>query len=257
LTCLEARQLIPAWVDQELSARDVAALERHMKVCADCAAEGARHRSFVKGLRESLPRTSIPADVKARVMAGLSPQASPARPEPQNFSWRWMRSGALAAALSMVLALVLMRPQGAPDVWTQFYRDDHQAHSQGPAQLQIRSASAPAVSAWLSQSVGHPVHVPMMKDAKLLGGRLSVLRGQALASVVYRSDGKPLSLFVGDPKLLCPPSLSLAPDQLFASAGAPYSVVAWEHHGHFHVLVAELGLNQLKELARQCQVSAI
>ena len=255
MTCVESRQLIPAWADQELSARDAAALERHLMVCEGCASEAARHQAFVKGLRENLSRTPIPADMKARLMAGLKLRAEKAPTLARAPQRRWIRRGVLAAAGALALLLLLQIPQGAPDTWTQFYRDDHQAH-QSQGQVQLRSGSPLAVAAWLGKSLGRPVHVPMMKDAQLIGGRLSVLRGQALASVVYRSAGKPLSLFVGDPKALCP-GFKLASDQLFASAGVPYSVVAWEHHGHFHVLVAELGLDQLKELAHQCQVSAI
>lgn len=255
MTCREARPLIGAWVDNEVSLRDAAALERHLAVCEACAAEAARQRAFVKALRERLPRAAAPSDVRARLLAGLRPAAETAWAPPLGR----LRSGARLAALALascLLALLFLAPRDAPGAWTQFYRDEHQAHSlEGPA-LGLRSGSAPEVAAWLGRALGHPVHVPLMPDAPLVGARLCVLRGQTVAMALYQAQGRPLSLFVGDPQLLCP-GFRLADDQLYASAGGPYGLVAWRHHGHFHVAVAALDLERLKALARECQVSAI
>jgi len=64
-----------------------------------------------------------------------------------------------------------------------------------------------------------------------------------------------MSLFMGDPKLLCPPGLKQPEGQLYAQDNSTLSLVACQHNGHFHVAVSELTLAQLKELARQCQAS--
>ena len=254
MTCMEALAMIPASVDQELSSQDAAVLERHLRICVDCATVAAKHRSFVKGLREHLPRAPIPADIRYRLMAGLRTAKAPESPRPR--VGRWIRSGALVATAMAALFMALSLPHGASDAWTQFYRDEHQAHSRTELGVDIQSDSQGVVAGWLAKNVGHPVHVPIMPDAQLIGGRTTILRGQTVSVAMYRSKGEALSLFVGDPKVLCP-TLNLPQDQLYADAGKPYSVVAWRHHGHFHVLVAELSLEQLKELAHQCQVSAL
>jgi anti-sigma factor RsiW len=250
--------MIPSWVDEELSAQDAAVLERHLSVCAECAEEAAQQRSFVRGLRERLPHAQAPADVKARILGNLKATKVPAPARTPVWTRRWAGGGALAGAAvaALFLFVSLNLPQGGSDAWTQFFRDDHQAHSQAKLDVQVQSASTQTVAAWLAKTVGHPVHVPVMPDAQLVGGRTTVLRGQTVSLAVYRSDGKALSLFVGDPKVLCP-SLDLPQDQLYADAGSPYSVVAWQHHDHFHVLVADLSLDRLKVLAHECQVSAI
>jgi anti-sigma factor RsiW len=254
MTCSEAGVLIPAWVDLELSVQDSGALERHLKICPDCAKKANLHSSFVSGLKEQLPKIQIPSDLKARVMNSLRSKQLPSS-NPARFG-QWMREAVLAGAALLALALVITHSHDSQNGWTQFYRDDHQAHSESQFPVRFQSKSPREVASWLEKSLGHPVHVPIMKDAQLLGGNLTILRGQKVALAVYLSGNKTVSLFVGDPKTLCP-SFNLPQDQLFADAGRPYNVVAWQHHGHFHVLVAEVGLDQLKELARQCQVSAI
>jgi anti-sigma factor RsiW len=254
MTCGEAEALIPAWVDLELSVQDTGALERHLNICPDCSKGADLHRSFVAGLKEYLPKLQIPPDLKARVMNGLRTHRVPSS-NPIRFG-RWIREGVLAGAALVALVLVMAHPRDSQIGWTQFFRDDHQAHSGGQFQVRYKSDSPREVAAWLGKSLGRPVHVPIMRDAELVGGNLTVLKGQRVALAVYRSGSKTVSLFVGDPKTLCP-SFNLPQDQLFADAGTPYNVVAWQHHGHFHVLVAAVGLDQLKELAHQCQVSAI
>jgi hypothetical protein len=87
------------------------------------------------------------------------------------------------------------------------------------------------------------------------GGRICALRGERVGLAVYESQGRTMSLFMGDPKLLCPPGLKQPEGQLYAQDNSTLSLVAWQHNGDFHVAVSELTLAQLKELARQCQAS--
>ena len=87
------------------------------------------------------------------------------------------------------------------------------------------------------------------------GGRIGALRGERVGRAVYASQGRTMSLFMGDPKLLCPPGLKQPAGQLDAQDQATLSWVAWQHNGHFYVAVSALTLAQLKERARQCQAS--
>ena len=252
MNCREALALIPAWADRELAPRDLEAAELHLRSCPDCALAAAQHAGFVKGLREHLPRTPMPAETRAKALAGLRTESA-ARPR---LGWkRGALAGALAGlALGLALAIGWMGPRPAAGDWAQVFRDEHQAHGAEP---QERSQDPARAAAWLAAQLGHPVHVPRMPSAPLLGARVCVLRGRKVGLALYADHGRPVSLFVGEPSLLCPGGTGKAPDQLYSDPGGPYSVVAWEHHGHFHVAVAQLALARLQALARECQASAI
>jgi len=84
---------------------------------------------------------------------------------------------------------------------------------------------------------------------------MCALRGERVGLAVYASPGRTMSLFMGAPKLLCPPGLKQPEGQRYAQDQATLSLVAWQHNGHVHVAVSELTLAQWKELARQCQDS--
>jgi len=84
------------------------------------------------------------------------------------------------------------------------------------------------------------------------GGRICALRGERVGLAVYASPGRTMRLFMGAPKLLCPPGLKQPEGQRYAQDQATLSLVAWQHNGHVQVAVSELTLAQWKELARQC-----
>ena len=87
------------------------------------------------------------------------------------------------------------------------------------------------------------------------GGRMCALRGERVGRAVYASQGRTMRLFMGAPKLRCPPGLKQPESQRYAQDNATLSLVAWQHNGHVHVAVSDLTLAQWKELARQCQAS--
>jgi anti-sigma factor RsiW len=248
MNCRESRQLLSARADRELSGRDAEALELHLRSCEACSALAAREASFVQGLKASLPKDTIPADLKARLLGSLSQPPVAAAPA------LWRRGLALAGtALSLWVLFLVLSPRSAGADWTQFYRDEHQAHNSPQLRVQHGTPSAPALAAWFQASLKHPVHVPEMEDAKLIGGRISVLRGQPIGLAVYESQGRTMSLFMGDEATLCPQGLHKADGELFSQSGPTLALVAWRRNGHFHVAVSDLPLAHLQKLARQCQ----
>jgi hypothetical protein len=54
--------------------------------------------------------------------------------------------------------------------------------------------------------------------------------GERVGLAVYASQGRTMSLFMGAPKLLCPPGLKQPEGQLYAQDNATLSLVAWQHN---------------------------
>jgi len=248
MMCLDCRNLVPGWIDDELGPVERVEFAAHLEGCRECADFARRERDFARGLRDRLPRPILPALERERILSDLRSVAGG-----RGRSFRLVRGGALALAACIVLVAGLAFSQARD--WTRAYRMDHAAHAGASDGLEIRSASAMEVAAWLTRATGTPMHVPTMPDARLLGARTVRLRGREVGLAVYESGGRRLSLFLGGGQELFP-SRGLAPDQLWTRRGTPYSVVAWIHQGHFHVAVSDLPVRRLQELARQCQKPA-
>jgi anti-sigma factor RsiW len=251
MTCRECRELIPAWVDRELSPRDGDSMEGHLLACEDCRLIAMRERSFLEGLRAQLPRESMPADVKARILARVEEAVEG---QPSRHAWR--RGVMALAGLALMLGpLVFFAPRmlGSRD-WTSAYFDEQRA-APGAGPLQHPSASPGELTAWFKGNLGQALHVPEMPDARLLGGRICVLNGKAVGLAVYESAGNRMNLFIGDVGALCPGGFSRAEGELYSVSRPGASLVAWKHNGHFHVVVSGLSVQSLQALARECQNS--
>ena len=252
MNCRESRQMIAVAVDGELSQKDAEHLALHLKSCEACGALIERESAFVKALRAQRPNEAMPASLKRQLLALVRDAQAEALPKPRRV-WRWATAPLLAA--SALCFLLLQKP--APAEWTRFYLQEHSAHEAAAPQLQLASASPAQLAAWFQGALQRKVHIPRMPDARLLGGRICRMQGQSIGVALYQVEGKALSLFIGDTKILCPGGWALAENQIYAQPGAGLSLAAWAHAGHLHVAVSEIAMPRLRSLALECQASAI
>jgi anti-sigma factor RsiW len=252
MTCRECQALIPAWVDQELSQRDQEAFELHLRSCEACASLALKEQSFVVGLREQLPRESMPSQLRARILHRV---AEAEESGPSFHAWRRGLVALLGLAIMLMPLMVWMSRREQARDWTQFYMDELGSHPTQASAVQHASASSAELASWFQATLHQSLHIPEMPDATLLGGRIAKLGGKPIGLAVYASQGSTMSLFMGDEATLCPQGLGKAEGELFSQAQGGESLVAWKHNGHFHVAVSPLSLPALQALARECQHS--
>jgi anti-sigma factor RsiW len=252
MNCREARQMIPAWTDRELAPRDAEMLELHLRSCDVCAGLAQREQGFVMALREQLPRDPMPVALKATILGRVAGAQAPAPRVPAR-AWGWALAASLGFALLLGGLFLGLPGRSAAADWTQFYVEEHQAHNSPASSVQRAAGSPKELAAWFGRSLEQAPHIPTMPDARLLGGRICMVRGKAVGLAVYESQGRTLSLFMGDEGTLCPQGIRQGEGELFSQARPGLSLVAWKHNGHFHVAVSELALPRLQALARECQ----
>jgi len=72
LECAEVVRLLDDYLDRELSPGQMRLLEKHLEVCAVCAAEARFEDSVLREMREKLQRISVPPGLEARVRRALA-----------------------------------------------------------------------------------------------------------------------------------------------------------------------------------------
>ena len=72
LDCEEAFRRLDDYVDRELSAEEIAAVEEHLAVCHQCSGEFTVERELLDGIRAKLGRLRVPPGLLARISARLS-----------------------------------------------------------------------------------------------------------------------------------------------------------------------------------------
>lgn len=116
MTHARVRQTLSAYLEGDLEACELLAVERHLATCPECATECRELRATVALVR-GLPDPEPPHDVASRVLARLA--AAESEPRLRRWSrtlWREVGPLPLAAATAglVVLAVVTPRSPGTP-----------------------------------------------------------------------------------------------------------------------------------------------
>jgi hypothetical protein len=102
MNCREARFLLYAHMDRELSRCDADALSRHLTSCAPCATRAESARGLARVLRSRLDRAPAPARLRSRLHSALTSN-EPLRPRASSYF-------VAAAVLLMIVPLVADTP---------------------------------------------------------------------------------------------------------------------------------------------------
>jgi anti-sigma factor RsiW len=166
----------------------------HTASCADCAGRLAEMRALGDALR-GLPMAAerAPASMAA-TLRGLEAGASTAGRR------RWKSLVTFVAATAAAAVLVIS-PTG--DGISQALADEAvsrhlRAFANGTV-CEVESADPIQLEAWLAQTQGRRIDVPLQAGVELVGARRCSLFGEAASAVVYRSGEASVTMFVPRP----------------------------------------------------------
>jgi anti-sigma factor RsiW len=195
----EIRQLLPAYVDDELSIAEALAIERHLVNCPDCQHACMEQRSVKTLVRQHAGYVPAPAHLAQKLAAALpmeKPRPAPAR----RLHFAWLNSalaiaGLCAAALggAYYLSLSSASRQTAEEVAFSHIRSLQADHL-----FDVASSDAHTVKPWFNGKLAFspPVVDLASQGFPLTGGRLEFLDGHPAAVLVYRHNRHPINLYV-------------------------------------------------------------
>jgi anti-sigma factor (TIGR02949 family) len=70
-SCEDAFRRLDDYMDRQLTQREIAKVEEHLRYCAVCAAEYRFEASVLNCVREKVQRLKAPPELLAKVLAGL------------------------------------------------------------------------------------------------------------------------------------------------------------------------------------------
>src|SRR4051794_21088905 len=197
LSCEQVAALLAPWVDGDLGARDRVGVDAHLAVCEPCASRAACERTareVVRRRRAALLADKAPEALCERIAAAARRAAGP----PARTGWRRVPisvAATLALAFSgLTLHLAtgrsttLLAAQLAADhVKCHFVDGDHGDVS--PSDVQQR----------LAERYGFHARVPPSSPdqrLRLVGARRCLTGEGRNAHILYRVDGRPVSLYL-------------------------------------------------------------
>ena len=235
MNCAEMLSWLDGYVDEELDLERSVEIERHLAVCADCAAQTQALRKLRSAIARNATYYTASPDLRKRV-EGLMPRQK-RRP-----LWRtaWApAAAALAASLATVLVMSV-RPANTieQEIVASHYRSLLANHL-----TDVASSDRHTVKPWFTGKLDYGADVFDLSGAgfPLAGGRLDYIEGRTVAALVYHRGRHVINVFVW------PEAGSARAPRLDSARG--YNVVHWSEAGMTWWAVSDAGSADLKELA--------
>ncbi len=213
----------------------------HVATCPACQAFYASQTALVKRLA-ALRSEPTPSRLRARILA-----ATAQRPRGRR---RWQLGAALATVAAVIFLVTMRLPDGnaiaEPLVAA--------ARSQLAQTTTFETGAINEAEAWLEREIGYPVVVPDIREAALVGARVSVIGGQRSAIVVYLARGMPVTYFAlptGDMM-----GRRIRDPGVISGASDGYEVAIWTEDGQTRAIAAPMTRPEIIELANDCRSKA-
>jgi len=206
MNCNSVGPQIEAYADGEIGGLRGWSIGRHVRDCAACAACAAKYQDLVAlraRLRAEVPYFRAPPELHTRIRALLADThvAAPARSRTERDRWRWLTGGALAGCTATIVALVVGNAvigwRTSEDVAVEAVAIHVQA-TLSEHLIEVASSDQHTVKPWLSARLDYspPVRDMAKEGFTLIGGRVDILHGRRVATLVYRYRQHTIDVFV-------------------------------------------------------------
>lgn len=206
MDCKSARMMLEAYLDNELGAADVRAMEAHVDGCAECRDALAQLDELRHALRDPALRHEAPMELRERIRAAAKNVNSATAPMPRRQRatpvwWSLAAACVLAFAAGGVSVGVWNSRQGTVTDSAQIARDLFASHWRALAAaspVDVVSSDRHTVKPWFAGKIAEaPPAVDFAADGfNLVGGRIDYVGSERVAVLVYGHGHHVIDVFV-------------------------------------------------------------
>ena len=253
MQCDRARELIGAYLDEELSGADRSAVCEHLRSCALCR-EDANASARLSQQIAMEAQVALPGDlernVRAALATGIKTQTAVAKGQVASYSGvvlrPLIRQAAAIAAACILSAGVTWLALTASAATGRLERDVVTAHIRSLLQdspIQVASSDQHTVKPWFAGRVDFS---PEVKDLTaegfpLSGARLDYIGDRRVGALVYRRRLHVVNVFIW-------PAANADPSPLRMSSIKGYNLASWSKGGVTYWAVSDLNSGELQQL---------
>jgi anti-sigma factor RsiW len=239
-----SRDLIEAYMDEELDPGLRVSVEEHLSGCQSCSEIYARFREQSAEIRSAAPYYTAPAQLERSIRDSLRrAAANESKATANNPPWRWL---AIAASILLTISVSWnMRPSSEGiaerDAIAQSILADHVRSLIGTHLLDVPSTDQHTVKPWFNGKLDFS---PEVKDFAaqgfpLIGGRLDYLMDRTVAALVYGRRQHIINVFTW------PAGPAPTTQRQFSRNG--YNAIHWSHGSMTFWAVSDVALPELAQ----------
>jgi anti-sigma factor RsiW len=194
-----SRDLIEAYLDDELDAAQHSVVEQHLATCQNCSETWARLRKQKAGVKAAAPYYKPAPELQQSIREALRRVGTEKAKPVSEVPWRWL---AIAASLLLVVSiswnLAQLRPRSSEAEVAENVLSDHIRSLLGTHLVDVPSSDQHTVKPWFAGKLDFS---PDVKDLEaqgfpLVGGRIEYVDGKRVAALVYHRRQHVINLFI-------------------------------------------------------------
>jgi mycothiol system anti-sigma-R factor len=204
MNCDEVRQLLHAYIDDELDIAAALQIEKHLPDCPKCRGELEAAQVVRTAVAQQAVYYPAPANLRDRLKLAIRSEAGEMEAEPKSgFFTAWRKrpmafSGLAASLLLIIGSLFLIFPSGASRGQVDELIGSHVRSLEADHLLDVASTDQHTVKPWFAGKLDFspPVLDLAAEGYPLIGGRLDYLGQQKVAALIYRRNKHVINLFI-------------------------------------------------------------
>jgi anti-sigma factor RsiW len=252
MNCDTSTPKLDAYLDGELAAADMSALDEHIRNCPKCAAQALSRVQMKLALKTAGKRFTPSPEFKARMLKTIQrEQPAPARVSRWYLAWAFP-AAALALLLVTVLITGLSDRRAQQQTLASELTDLHVATLASGTPVDVISTDRHTVKPWFQGKIPFTFNLPELGNSgfELLGGRVTYLDQTPGAHLIYRLRKHDISVFIF-PERALPANL---PANLPAENA--FHLVTFTQSGLRYYVVGDTGAADLETLAALLRAAA-
>lgn len=254
MTCTDWQTRLSAYVDAELSPREMGDFRAHAAQCPACASAALATMEAKAALRRSGRHYDAPADLRARLLAGL--RGTPARPAlvatspPQTKYVNWKLWGAVAATILLTVGLFYLSQSSRQSNTLGEFADLHVANLASTNPVEVVSSDKHTVKPWFQGRIPFTFDLPDLQGSPftLLGGRVTYFHQEPGAQLIVTYQRHMISIFI----FRDTPQLAIR-DIASSDRSTSFNLQTWTQDGLRYVLASDVNATTLQQLAALLQ----
>jgi anti-sigma factor RsiW len=247
MNCGQVRQLLDAWLDNELDTSTSADMALHVRECPDCVALQVEREDLRTRIRAEAPRFEAPPGLRRAVRQAL--RQVPLTAVPRRRGPTWWQAFALAGFTGLACGLLTWLALDGALPSSERLREElvarHVAALAGPL-TGIASSDRHAVKPWFHGKVSFAPEVcdRTSHGFVLKGARVERIGGAMAAAVVYQIRNHPIDLFVW-------PAADATSRAVEIARARGFAIATWSADGLNFAAISDVDPRDLERFARE------
>lgn len=240
--CQDRELALQAMLDGELDPLASAALEDHLRGCAACRDAYAKAQQLRFALRSPELHTAAPEQLRRRIEALAGGPVSRTGTRPRTGALPWL-GGGVVGALAASLAFLLVAPTATTPILADEIVSSQIRSLQSGHLVDVETSDRHTVKPWFNGRIDYspPVVDLAPYGFPLVGGRLDVLEGRTVATLVFKRRLHTINLFIR-------PQPVGGRDAALARQG--YAIEKWSAGGLEYWAVSDIPASELSSFHR-------